>query len=146
MNTVSEYLKHDHRRLDALLDRVLAAIRESALGDASRHLAEFGNGLVRHIEIEERVLFPAFEAKTGMRHGPTSVMRIEHGDLRACIAELDDALLANARDRALEALDALLDALVPHNDKEERVLYPMIERALGSPQASAELVRDMMSM
>jgi hemerythrin-like domain-containing protein len=145
VNTVSEYLNHDHRRLDALLDRVLFAVRETALSEASRHLAEFASGLERHIDLEERVLFPAFEAKTGMRVGPTAVMRIEHADLRCCLVELDDALCANSRERALEALDALVDALVPHNEKEERVLYPMIERVLGSAQASADLVRDMIA-
>jgi hemerythrin-like domain-containing protein len=143
--SVHEVLGDDHRRLDALLEGALALA--STDPREARTLAEaFAAGLRRHIRIEEEVLFPAFEAHTGMRGaGPTEVMRREHRvieqgltSLLAAAHALADA--APATEAALgRAAEALLSVLGEHNRKEEYVLYPSCDRMLP-PDAHAALV------
>jgi iron-sulfur cluster repair protein YtfE (RIC family) len=141
--TVTQYLKDDHRRLDALIDEVGERVRERGFADAARRFAEFAAGLQRHIEIEERILFPVYEEKTDITHGPTHVMRVEHLEIRRLLDAIAAALKEESSPRASQGLAALVDILTGHNRKEERVLYPMTDELLGSAHARAALVRDM---
>lgn len=143
--TVTEYLEADHRRLDAIIPGVERLAAAGAYGDAAARFAEFKAGLDRHIEVEEQILFPTFESATGMTAGPTQVMRAEHADIRewmrvatGSIAEGDAELLA-------EAIDGLTRALSAHNVKEEGMLYPMTDEAIGGDEQRRRLVERMQS-
>jgi iron-sulfur cluster repair protein YtfE (RIC family) len=100
--------------------------------------------LFRHIHIEDDILFPAFEERTGMRDtGPTAVMRAEHVEIKNAV---DEMLLA-ARAEELETLERwhanLLGVLVEHNMKEEQILYPGTDHLLSDGLRDA-LVRLLM--
>lgn len=139
--SVTDYLQADHRRLDAIIPAVERLADAGSFTEARARFGEFACGLGWHIEVEEQVLFPFFEAKTGMTRGPTTVMRVEHKDIRERIqrvfAALDARQVAPMRD-ALGELTALLTA---HNLKEERMLYPMTDRAIDTVEAQERLVR-----
>jgi iron-sulfur cluster repair protein YtfE (RIC family) len=98
--------------------------------------AEFAAGLQRHIGFEEDLLFPAFEAGTGMppTAGPTAVMRAEHRE----ILELLERIAAGIGDAAarVEPLRERFHAVLgDHNLKEEHILYPGTDDMLGSEGA-----------
>ena len=101
--------------------------------------AEFELGLRRHIGFEEEILFPGFEAGTGMspQAGPTAVMRIEHREIERLLEAIRGALAGIADPLPLRT--ELHRVLAAHNMKEEQVLYPMTDRALG-PEESDILV------
>lgn len=142
--SVTEHLEGDHRRLDAMMPHVVAAIGAGDFDAARARFAEFACGLDRHIEIEERLLFPVFERTTGMSDGgPTFVMREEHVEIRSAMAAVTAALAARHADLAIESLDTLTDVLSTHNVKEERMLYPMTDRAIGEDRDRDELVKRM---
>ncbi|MBE7492589.1 MAG: hemerythrin domain-containing protein [Planctomycetes bacterium] len=127
--TVTDYLAWDHDRLDALLESSLDHARRQDWAGAQALAEDFEHGLNRHIEIEEGILFPAFERATGLfADGPTQVMRHEHVDIRQFVTGLVDA----ARRRDYDGMERhradLLGVLVPHNMKEESVLYPTTDR------------------
>jgi nitric oxide reductase subunit B len=89
--------------------------------------------LQRHIALEEDVLFPAFEKHSGMYHaGPTRVMRIEHGQLRSLL----DVLASATRDRDVRRYLRIADVLSAldreHSTREDRIVYAMIDAALGA--------------
>ncbi|MDP3972125.1 MAG: hemerythrin domain-containing protein [Candidatus Nanopelagicales bacterium] len=134
MTSVSEFMSNDHDRLDALFAEFLSA---DEVETTVERLAAFDTGLRRHIEWEERILFPEFEQRTGMAEsGPTSVMRIEH--------ERIDALLLLIGDRsrtagAGPAVDELREVLTAHNLKEEMILYPWIDRELTDVEIATAL-------
>jgi hypothetical protein len=70
-----QYLTHDHERLDALL---AAAVRgDGSIDDAA--YAEFRRGLLRHIGIEERILFPL------LRSAVTEQLHRDHATLAALL-------------------------------------------------------------
>ncbi len=124
--SIHQHYSEDHDRLDGLFRQ----FRELKAADGARArvlFGEFKSGLERHIVWEEEILFPAFENKTGITQGPTQVMRIEHreikGFLQAIAGKLDAGDFATDREEV-----GLLAVLGPHNEKEEGILYPMIDR------------------
>lgn len=143
--TVMGYLSTDHRRLDAIMEdcRKLAALGDMA--GASAKFNEFRGGLTRHISIEEELLFPEFEAATGLSEGgPTGVMRHEHLEIRRLMELIIDLFSGPQPSPAeFESLRSALYALLhEHNVKEERILYPMTDRMVP-PARREELVRKM---
>lgn len=89
------------------------------------------------------MLFPAFENATGMRQGPTQVMRMEHGQMRALVGQMEAALAARDGEGYAGAAETLLILMQQHNMKEENILYPMCDQSLaGQVEAiAAELAR-----
>jgi len=144
LRSVSRYLAWDHDRLDDILNRAMEFGRGEQWEEAATLAAEFRVGLFRHIEIEEAILFKAFEEVTGMREGgPTEVMRHEHVDIKESV----DGILQATVDRSLDDLERnhanLLGVLIEHNMKEENILYPLTDRSLDE-FARARLVEDLM--
>jgi hemerythrin-like domain-containing protein len=145
-DSASAYLQADHRRLDDLMNKAREAAQAQRAAEAAASFLEFREGLMRHIKIEEGLLFPEFEAATGMprQGGPTGVMRLEHEEIIRLLGEIRALFDAPAPDlHAFESLRGALVALLrEHNDKEERVLYPMTDRMVA-PARLQELVTKM---
>ena len=95
----------EHARLDELLK---SAARESG-ATRSEAYRRFRELLLRHIRIEERILFPMAERKGGAPFSPAARLRLDHGALAAM-------LMLPPLDHALRAIRAVLDA---HNPLEE---------------------------
>ena len=133
--TITEFMSKDHDRLDALF---ASFAKTKDAGEAKSLFARFAAGLKTHIVWEEDLLFPPFEEKTGMRAmGPTEVMRAEHREIKEILSRIDENL-QRSRDTA-ELHAALLDVLGGHNDKEEGILYPALDRLLSRAEAEKVL-------
>ncbi|MHB1590243.1 MAG: hemerythrin domain-containing protein, partial [Sulfuricella sp.] len=91
----------------------------------------FLRAMRRHFKMEEEVLFPAFEQRTGMSMGPTQVMRTEHAQMNELLDAMEDALRQQDKDGYLGQAETLLIMTQQHNIKEEQILYPMADRALA---------------
>lgn len=139
--SVTEFLQADHRRLDAILPIVERLADAGAFTEAQARFGEFACGLGWHIDVEEEVLFPFFEAKTGMTRGPTTVMRVEHKDIHERIQRVVAALEAHQLASLRDALGELTSLLNTHNLKEERMLYPMTDRSIDTIEGQERLVR-----
>jgi iron-sulfur cluster repair protein YtfE (RIC family) len=144
MQTISDYLGSDHQRLDTMLSRVRELVEQREFARAAAQFKEFSHGLNHHIDAEERVLFPAFEERTGLRSGPTQVMRAEHIRIREWMSGVTASLNGSDDTEARRALNMLTDLLTSHNMKEEHILYPMTDGATDAEEREA-LVRQMKS-
>jgi iron-sulfur cluster repair protein YtfE (RIC family) len=137
--TVTEYMSGDHQEIDALRDAALRALQEGDHEAAGSHFAAYAARLGRHIRLEEELLFPLFEVRTGVSGGPTSVLREEHDELRRVVDEARAA--AAARRGFAEALAALARTVDEHCVREERVLFPMLDRQLLPNERAALVAR-----
>lgn len=132
MPDIRRFLGDDHTHCDELFARAEACVDRQDWETAGTTFVEFGASLNRHLDMEENVLFPAFEQAAGAPSGPTSVMRAEHLQIRQIMASASDALaLRNATD-FLAAADTLRILMGQHNMKEESMLYPMADHFLAS--------------
>ncbi len=132
MSLPTQILPDHHRHCD---DLFVAAEESAQSGDWTAAILAFERfraQMQAHFEAEEGTLFPAFEAATGMRAGPTQMMRHEHEQMRSLLAQLEAACQARDGDSYAGAAETLLMLMQQHNMKEENILYPMCDRALGA--------------
>lgn len=141
MTTIRTFMTDDHRRCDDLFAEAEQAIAKKNLPAAKAAFAHFRNAILAHFDCEEKTLFPTFEAKTGMRMGPTQVMRMEHGQMRELMDAAAGALQAGNTDDFFGQTETLLIMMQQHNMKEENILYPMCDQHLAAetPELLAHL-------
>ena len=143
MPTISDYLSADHQRCDTLFASAEAAAAEQQPEAASKAYAEFQEAMLHHLDMEESILFPAFEQATGSNMGPTRIMRMEHAQMRELFGQMQDALAAHDTDTFAGLAETLLILMQQHNLKEEQILYPMTDRALSEPAAVLQQMREL---
>lgn len=131
MDSIGSYLAHEHMRCAALLVPARAAARHGRWGQARCAVAEFRHALERHLLIEERITFPAYEQMLGRAIPLTAASRAAHLRIRAQVQRLADALQAGDAETFLAHADTLEAMQCQHGEEEETVLYPMIERVLA---------------
>ena len=96
MGPISKFLAHDHERLEGLLNL--------------EGYEEFRAGLLRHIGIEEKILFPASRRANGGQHLPmVARLHREHGALALLLVPTPTAGI----------IDAIRSILSGHNETEE---------------------------
>jgi iron-sulfur cluster repair protein YtfE (RIC family) len=142
-DTVTRYLSWDHDRLDGLLGEVTRRVEAGELKQAGSLFEAFESGLRRHIRLEETVLFPLFEQRTGRSTGPTAAMRVEHRAIEAQLLRMRQALDIGDAAEYGGGLGTLHEVLGAHNLKEESVLYPTTDDLL-EPEERLDFVDRLM--
>jgi len=114
-----EFLTRDHERLDALLRACLQGNQGS--------YAEFRAGLLRHISIEERVLFPELRRR-GVGLAMEQQLHRDHAALAALLVPPPSGM-------EIERIAAILEV---HNEIEETTggLYELVESLAGQELAA----------
>ena len=131
MTSITEYMTGDHRHCDEVLASLEEVVNKGDWEQAGALTNTFLEMMEHHISMEEQVLFPAFEQKTGMTSGPTMIMREEHKQMRNLFMQLQSALDSRQSDDFLDTSETLLILMQQHNMKEEGILYPMSDEQLG---------------
>jgi len=79
----------------------------------------------------------------------TQPLRDEHKTLYPQIETLrlagdvvNESLTTLAHDKIEQAYNFLTRHLIPHAQAEEKALYPMVQKVMGAPQATATMTRD----
>jgi iron-sulfur cluster repair protein YtfE (RIC family) len=125
--TITLFYEQDHDRLDELF-KTFQQLKQTDFPKAKEAFKAFKVGLQRHIVWEEEILFPLWEKETGITEGgATSVMRTEHRQIGQYLEAIHQKVIDQSPDSDQEE-QALLNLLGSHNMKEERVLYPGIDR------------------
>ena len=132
MSFPTQILPDHHRHCDDLFVAAETAVQNGDWAAAASAFVHFYAQMKAHFDAEESVLFPAFEAATGMRAGPTQMMRHEHEQMRGLLAQLVDACEAKDGEQYAGAAETLLMLMQQHNMKEENILYPICDQALGA--------------
>lgn len=118
------FFSADHRRLDVLLK---ASIRGPGRVDLAP-FGEFRAGILRHIGMEEKVLFVAARRARGGSPLPLAApLRVDHGAIAALLVPTPTPTL----------VAEIVSVLVPHNQREEEPggVYDACDEALGPAQA-----------
>ncbi|WP_137939700.1 hemerythrin domain-containing protein [Chitinivorax sp. B] len=132
MMSIRDYLSADHQRCDDFFHHAELAASTGQWPACIKQMTAFQQALLHHLQLEEESLFPAFEAATGVQHGPTQVMRMEHQDMRGLVSDLLLSAQQQDMDGFLGLADTLQIMMQQHNLKEENVLYPAADRALAA--------------
>ncbi|HJL87576.1 MAG: hemerythrin domain-containing protein [SAR324 cluster bacterium] len=131
MKTLLEFMQIHHGQCDQLYADGENSLLDEQMEEGVGQITIFLSEMERHFLMEETVLFPTFEDISGMRQGPTQVMRMEHQQIRNLLARMSDAVTRMDRDEILEVGETLLILMQQHNMKEEGILYPMVDQHLA---------------
>jgi iron-sulfur cluster repair protein YtfE (RIC family) len=141
MTTITENMSADHRRCDELFAEAEAFVSKGDWSQGKEKFSAFREATEHHFSMEEEILFPSFEQRTGISMGPTQVMRMEHIQMRQLFSEMEHAVEAGDGERYLGLSETLMMLMQQHNMKEEQMLYRMVDQAFG--QESDELIDKM---
>jgi hemerythrin-like domain-containing protein len=131
MTTISDFLVPDHQRCDNLFAAAEADAAQGNWDKAAAGFLIFQDTLKHHFAMEQEVMFPAFEERSGMTQGPTSVMRSEHQQMICMLNLMSDAVTRKNKDSYLGDAETLLIIMQQHNMKEEQMLYQMADKILA---------------
>ena len=99
-----EYFESDHKRIEGLLNRATEKSGEFEM----KAYGEFRAGLLRHIGLEERILFPAAQKVKGGEPFPSlPKLRLDHGALTALMVPPPTHAIVAAIRAILVAHDAI---------------------------------------
>lgn len=136
MTTILDFLGSDHRACDDLFAAAEENVAKRNWEHGGKLFDQFCKAMERHFAMEEDVLFPAFEAKSGNTMGPTQVMRMEHAQMRTLMNDMKTAVATGNSTDYLGLSETLKVIMQQHNLKEENMLYPMSDRVLAESRAA----------
>jgi hemerythrin-like domain-containing protein len=144
MAAITHYLSADHNHCDDLFADAENAVASDDWQNGQICFQAFEAATLHHFRREESVLFPAFEASTGMSHGPTEVMRSEHVEMRETLQAMGETIASRNADAYLGLAETLLMLMRQHNMKEEQILYPMADQVLAD--TAGDMVSQMQAL
>ncbi len=139
--TITASLVYDHRLSSNALDGLDACLSMPSM--ALRHsMTACGIAILRHVDIEENVLFPQLEAAQPSLAGLIAALRADHSAIRAALHGIEDAVRADDRERARAAIGGLRERLDAHHALEERELHPALAGSLCDAPQVVSLFED----
>lgn len=129
MSAIQRELENDHRRLEALFR---AALLPDGTIEPESYRA-FRAGLLRHIGIEEKILFARVRERLGEPLPVFRQLRIEHGALASLLVPTPDHALMHEIRTILEPHDAL--------EEGETGVYARCLEVLGDDPAILAAIR-----
>lgn len=126
------FLITDHKTCDGDFANFENAVYDGNMDAAKANFEKMAKEFEEHFSMEEKVLFPSFESKSGMSCGPTEVMRREHEQMRFNIGMIKKALESNNKSQLLGLCESFNILVQQHNSKEEQILYTMCEQVLAN--------------
>jgi nucleotide-binding universal stress UspA family protein len=120
-------LAEDHQELDRLYAALVAACDEGDWCEVQAEWKRFEARLRSHMATEEHVVFPAL-----VETQPSEVKALitEHEELRRHLDEL--AMSTELHTISPGEMKSLVDRVQAHGRREERILYPWVDRAIAA--------------
>ena len=145
MSILKDFMVADHRACDEEFANMENAVNDENWVEASKLLEKFSSDLLHHFDIEEKVMFVAFEARSASAHcNPTPVMLMEHTQMRNVLQELKKELEAKNKDQFFGHSETLMMTMQQHNMKEEQMMYPMIDEVMmGEEQILLDSMKEL---
>lgn len=114
----------DHTHIERLIDRFVEAIRkQQPLAQQQLIFKLLKTDFMHHMKWEEAVLFSSYDATTGLRSGPTRMLRAEHAEIELMIRALEKE---QDQGYSEDTVVRMADFICHHAEKEKAILYPVI--------------------
>ena len=142
MNHFDQAFLGEHREMEARLEGLEELAGGGHWDKAAEIVARQKAHLVHHIDVEERIVYPAFETVADDEGRRTlAFLRKRHQELPVFFDELADAVAAHDHEDVQDTLQTLLRIVADHHATEERDVFPLFEpesrlQAVGERAAS----------
>lgn len=135
MKTIAEFMAANHRACDYKFADAEAAAQDDNWSEAEACFNGFRDDMMRHFRTEEDLLFPAL-ASAGGPAGPVKVMLMEHAQIKELLEQMEAAVTAHDSEEYAGLSETLLMVMQQHNQKEENILYPIMDQVLSEERAA----------
>jgi hemerythrin-like domain-containing protein len=139
--SVTGYLACDHHRLGEGLQSVSSAVASGRFEEAIAGYQRYESDLQRHLRVEEELIFPVFEARSGLTSGPTDALRNEHRQVRMALVLMRRGLRHRDATAYGDGVRFLESVFPDHNAREEHILYPALDSLLRPAERAAVVTR-----
>jgi len=145
MSVLKDFMITDHRACDEAFATMENAVHEEKWDEAKKLFESFASDLNYHFDMEEEVMFPTFESRSGSAHcNPTPVMIMEHTQMRKLTSDMREQLDAKNKDQFFGLSETLMMTMQQHNMKEEQMMYPMVDEAMvGEEQMLLDSMKEL---
>lgn len=130
--TIHTYLTKDHRLCDETFAVLENAIVNRNYEEAMNRFNQYENEMLNHFAMEEKIVFPDFEASAHEGCNPVPVMVHEHDQMRQIMTMMRKAIEEKNVERFLGLTDSLMILAQQHNMKEEQIMYNLADQALAN--------------
>ena len=130
MNKTSNWLVHDHRKYEAVLDECEMVAGVGDWKNAKQLFSRFVDDLKLHMRMEDEVLYPFFIKEFGDPDGEIAELGEEHEDIVRLLHDLAYVIKTNDIDHFEASLEPLHKAILQHNEHEECVFQSMQSNSL----------------
>ena len=131
MTTIAEFMTAEHKACDYKF----ADAEEAALADnwskAEAAFNTFRDDMARQFRMEEDVLFPTLKSAGGPS-GPVHIMLMEHAQIKELLKQMGAAVERKDTQEYGGLSETLLMVMQQHNNKEEHILYPIMDEILAN--------------
>ncbi|HMM53780.1 MAG TPA: hemerythrin domain-containing protein [Candidatus Desulfobacillus sp.] len=132
MAKLGETMEKHHKKCDEDFAAAEEAAHKGDWDACAKAYTKFRDEVLAHFSVEEDILFPPLEERSGITSGgPPQMMREEHEQMRPLLQQMDNALEQKNAGNFTATGETLLVMMQQHNMKEENILYPMIDHHLG---------------
>ncbi len=132
--SVNEFMTNDHRACDEQFANLENMIDQENFDNGISMFEEFHTHMLRHFDMEEKVMFPMFNNAQSEGCNPTSVMIMEHNQMRVLLNKMKNAIEAKDKNSFLGLSENLMFLAQQHNMKEEQIMYNLVDNALDSQE------------
>lgn len=132
--TINQFMTNDHRACDDEFANLEVLVDKEQWDESLSTFNAFKTHMLKHFDMEEAVMFPAFNESAGGGCNPTTVMIMEHDQMRGLFDQMGIALDSKQKDKFLGLCENLLFVMGQHNMKEEQIMYNMADEALSSQE------------
>lgn len=137
--TVNEFMTVDHRACDDQFANLENMVDSGNFTGAKAMFDEFYEHMIKHFDMEEKVMFPKFNECNSSGCNPTSVMIMEHNQMRALLEKMKIAVENQDQNSFLGLSENLIFLVQQHNMKEEQIMYNLVDNSLNSEEIIEEM-------
>ena len=132
--TVNQFMTTDHRACDEQFANLENCVDSGNFDAAKTMYEELSTHMIRHFDMEEKIMFPMFNEAKAEGCNPTNVMIMEHNQMRVLLNKMDSAIKTEEKENFLGLSENLLFLMQQHNMKEEQIMYNLVDDALNSQE------------
>lgn len=132
MNSTDNWLVHEHSLYEDLLSECHDTVENEDWESVNLIFSQLVMHLKRHIALEEKVLYPAYESAPHAPQGPTTALRQEHSTIIRMIQDMAPVIKSRNSEHVLECLAHLENQMIKHHEKEEDIFLPMASHILNA--------------
>jgi hemerythrin-like domain-containing protein len=129
--TINQFMTQDHKSCDEQFAQLENIVDAGNFDGADLMFNEFQAHMLKHFDMEEKVMFEEFNTASHDGCNPTGMMVMEHDQIRDLMSKMKEALNSKNKEDFLGLSENLLFIMQQHNMKEEQIMYNLADDALN---------------